>query len=117
MRLEEIYSKIPAISCKRKCQLACGPIPMAKCEFRIIYGREPNLKEMMTEKHPLMVNPVDASCPKLGRDGDCRIYENRPLICRLFGVVRRMACPHGCEPERWLSDKEAHALLDATDRL
>jgi hypothetical protein len=32
-------------------------------------------------------------------------------ICRLWGVVPAMACPFGCQPDRWLSDREACLLL------
>ncbi len=28
----------------------------------------------------------DVECPVLGREGECRLYEHRPLTCRLAGV-------------------------------
>ena len=37
--------------------------------------------------------------------------EVRPLICRLYGLVKRMACPWGCQPDRWMTDVEAYELL------
>lgn len=43
----------------------------------------------------------DVECPVLGREGECRLYEHRPLICRLSGipVVDRggaIVQPEGC---------------------
>lgn len=115
MTLESIYARIPKVACQRKCQEACGPIPCEHLEYVRINGK-PFTGELFEGK-PLMMNPVDATCPKLGRDGLCRVYEDRPAICRLFGTVYAMACEHGCIPERWLSDKEAHAILADVERL
>src|SRR2546429_6087610 len=33
------------------------------------------------------------------RNGRCTVYEVRPMICRLWGMVEGMQCPHGCVPE------------------
>jgi hypothetical protein len=43
--------------------------------------------------------------------GKCKVYSIRPTICRLWGLVRKMACPWGCVPERWLSDDEARRII------
>ena len=40
----------------------------------------------------------ELSCPHLGEQG-CRVYAERPLICRLFGTTPRLACPNGKRPE------------------
>lgn len=39
----------------------------------------------------------ELSCPHLGAQG-CQVYEERPLICRLFGTTPRLACPNGKRP-------------------
>ena len=36
----------------------------------------------------------------------------KPMICRLWGLTRMMACPHGCVPSRWLTEEEARGFLD-----
>ena len=44
---------------------------------------------------------AEEPCPLLSEDGDCRIYENRPLVCRMMGLgiitptgrVIENACP------------------------
>jgi Fe-S-cluster containining protein len=52
------------------------------------------------------------TCGALDRGrGLCRAYHVRPAICRLWGVVRSLACPHGCVPERWLSDDEGYRFI------
>jgi len=51
-------------------------------------------------------------CPALDvESGKCKGYEGRPRICRLFGMVEKMKCPHGCEPSRWITDEEAAIMI------
>lgn len=100
-RLEAIYDSLPGLKCQGLCQQACGPVPMLDVEHRPIVaklGYWPNwkLKRSMT-------------CPLL-KDGQCKVYEVRPLLCRLWGVAEDMKCPHGCEPERYLTFEEATSL-------
>ena len=54
---------------------------------------------------------LDLQCPMLSPDRRCNVYDIRPLICRLWGLVRTMRCPWGCVPERWLSHEDGHRLL------
>jgi Fe-S-cluster containining protein len=104
--LEAIYAKLPKMRCKQKCQKACGPIFMSPLEWdRMILAAGER--------------KGDASlvCPYLNKVGQCDAYSVRPLICRLWGTVRQMQCPHGCEPERWMSNTEARLLLREADQL
>lgn len=106
--LDNLYAGLPKIECKRLCQQACGPIMLTPLERRRIVSETGRIPPIGPE----------LSCPLL-RDGACSVYEIRPAICRLWGLVDRptMRCPHGCVPERWLSDPEAHAVLAAAERL
>jgi hypothetical protein len=52
----------------------------------------------------------DYYCPAL-HEGRCRVYDDRPTICRLWGATESMPCPHGCTPEDALSQPESHELL------
>ena len=52
----------------------------------------------------------DYYCPALV-DGRCRVYEDRPTICRLWGATESMPCPHGCTPAGALSRQQSHDLL------
>lgn len=47
----------------------------------------------------------------------CSVYFQRPLICRLWGTVKKMACPHGCQPTTWLSDQEAGLLIQKMEEV
>ena len=60
---------------------------------------------------------VSLTCPYLNKWGLCDAYAVRPAICRLWGVVKKMACPWGCQPERWLTDAETYAILQRLDSL
>lgn len=54
-------------------------------------------------------------CPALGEDGSCRVHEVRPMVCRLWGAVASLPCPHGCTPDGGLlSDADGLDLLAAS---
>ncbi|MFA6957655.1 MAG: YkgJ family cysteine cluster protein [Thermoanaerobaculia bacterium] len=42
-----------------------------------------------SEKQAFFERAGDVACPALDDDGACRIYENRPLMCRTFGLPIR----------------------------
>src|SRR5688572_8370121 len=51
----------------------------------------PKLKDTLDGLAPHEIDEVcDAAgpveCPVLGREGECRLYAHRPLVCRLAGV-------------------------------
>ena len=101
--LKAIYRTLPTMECRGLCQVCCGPVCMTRFERDRI------------EKH-LGDKPVDhmgLACPVLNDAGRCSAYAVRPLICRLWGMVESLKCPHGCEPSRWLTDDEAAGLLAA----
>jgi Fe-S-cluster containining protein len=107
----DVYSQIPLIKCVGKCQASCGPIDAFSFERRIF-------ERATSRSFPdalKVLRSGDLTCPLLDLVGRCSVYANRPLICRLWGVVKTMQCPHGCTPEYWLSDKRAHELLNLTE--
>lgn len=56
------------------------------------------------------------SCPHLGPDG-CRVYAERPLICRLFGTTPGLPCPRGKCPEVMIDpriERRIHRYLEQT---
>lgn len=113
-KLERIYARLPKIKCKKKCFDGCGPIIMTKLEKdRIIerVGYNP-FKPIIKTLQELIANgfngnKIDVTCPLLDKKKECSVYDIRPFICRIYALVKKMQCPHGCVPERWLSDKEA----------
>jgi hypothetical protein len=102
-----IYAAVPRIACQGKCQGACGPIAASRREMR-------HFEKQTGERFPdavAILKSGDLSCPLLNPIGQCSVYRDRPLICRLWGVVEAMPCRFGCVPERMLSETESRALL------
>lgn len=112
-RLEEIYAKLPKLDCQGKCQACCGPIGLTPVEHDRMAERGqplPMLKELPDQT--LFSTPL--TCPQLAGNGRCTVYSVRPMVCRLWGIVESMKCPHGCEPEGgFLSERDGHILFRA----
>lgn len=105
--LDRLYAELPTLNCQGKCAESCGPIFMSRVEWeRIIeaVGYEP-------------VGQDDLTCPLLTEDGRCSVYEIRPTICRLWGMVDAMPCVFGCKPSRVLERTEGYAFLERAGRL
>ena len=82
--------KIPEMGgCMPGCHQCCGPVPFSRYEW-----------ERIEDKRPMQEGSID--CPYISENG-CEIYEERPMLCRLFGPselgeeseTKRMACPNG----------------------
>ena len=118
MRIEDLWAKVPDIRCKGLCTQSCGPIDCS-----------PHERQRVKVRHGFTIPTIeDASMDIAGgrvkmcralKDGRCSIYEDRPLICRIWGVVESLKCPHGCVPEggRWLTHDEGQALIRVAAKL
>lgn len=111
-KLDRIYAQLPKIKCQKKCYMSCGPIDMTKIERQRIIdnlGFDPFLPvTALIEQLTKTPNLGALTCPLLNqKTKKCTIYDIRPFICRLYGLVKRMTCPYGCKPERYLTSKEA----------
>jgi len=56
------------------------------------------------------------NCVHLGPNG-CTVYDERPLICRLFGTTPRMPCPNDRRPDEPVDPKierEVHHFIANT---
>ena len=103
LKIDDLYDRLPDVACKGLCHKQCCAIRMTKTEWARIQqqlGHTPVAKSIEV-------------CPMLTKDKRCGVYEIRPLICRMYGLVQghRMKCPHGCVPTRWLGHEEAGELL------
>lgn len=105
-RLDRIYAQLPEIECRGKCWDSCGPIRMANVERqRIIAAGGPNIPEGT-------YSSAGGLCVALTILNRCGVYERRPMICRLWGLVESMPCTFGCRPEGGLlSDTDGYELL------
>lgn len=106
-KIRAIYERVPKIACKGLCRDQCTVILMSATEERMMRdaGHEP--PELLA-----VIQSESNACPLLcPASGQCTAYDARPLVCRLWGVVPEMPCPHGCQPERVLSRAEASAIM------
>lgn len=108
-KLDALYQQLPTIACKGLCSEACGPIVMSMAEAERLkkadqWRRQPAIR-------------ADLTCVYLTERQRCSVYPVRPLICRAWGLVKRMSCMHGCVPSRWLSDLEFVEIAKAIERI
>ena len=90
--VESIYAEVAIMECKGLCQHSCTHLGMAQAEVN-----------RLTERGiPLPMELPNGECSHLTEEGKCAIYEDRPLVCRVWGQVAELACPHGCEPMRYM---------------
>ena len=115
--LNEAYAQLPSIECKGLCHESCSFIPLRQIE-------EDNIAKA-TGSHPItdtsikpitMLKNVNESCPYLQLQR-CTIYEQRPLICRVFGVSEDLLCRHGCKPTRVMSREEVGRVLHVVSKI
>jgi len=110
--LERIYRAVPTVECKGLCTDSCGPIPMSRTERMRIEDQGVDIPDPAT-----FIANGDTHCVALV-DGRCTVHEQKPLICRLWGAVESMPCPHGCEvTPGLLMDTGAQSLIRRSLRL
>jgi Fe-S-cluster containining protein len=109
--------RIPGFACKKGCHDCCGLVPFTAAEkdraaaIRPLEQWEPFGDTAFVTRSAL----ATMTCPFVTADG-CGIYNDRPMICRLFGAVDApmLTCPHGCGPARKMTDVAARRMLEAT---
>lgn len=92
--------RIPSFECVPGCHDCCGPVTASSTEM----ARLPVKSEAVHE-----AALADLRCPHLGVNG-CEAYEERPLICRLFGTTPSLPCPNGRAPTRMTDAKVEHQI-------
>lgn len=115
--LQRIYARIPEVHCRGLCQEACGLTGMSPVEAKAIKDRVGERFTPTIGTNPILLISKTGVCPLLNPDGKCSVYEDRPAVCRLFGAVKAMRCPHGCRPKKWLRESESRAILRAIENL
>jgi hypothetical protein len=119
--LREIYDSIPDAGCKGLCAEQCTTIPIFDFELE-------QLEALTGRKLPtipggelvggglLLGTEIGEPCPLLVM-GRCSVYEHRPLICRAFGSVEGLRCPHGCRPAELVSREEQYRKFEKVSDL
>ncbi len=105
--IEDLWAQVPDAHCRGLCQDSCANIAASLTERERIWQAT----------GVALPDPFEGgrhqtgTCPLLV-DGRCSVREIRPLICRMYGSVQGMPCPHGCAPTFGLMpDTAARELL------
>lgn len=105
--LRKLYATLPTLECKGLCSSSCQTrIDMSLAErARIEAIRGKPIPEWMRDERGL-------PCPLL-HNHRCSVYSVRPMVCRIWGTAAhpKFRCPHGCQPDRWLTDVDVITLL------
>lgn len=93
--IEYFRDNIPTFECTPGCHDCCGPVTTSAEEMsRLPYKTDAQHDAALAEWN----------CVHLGPKG-CKVYEQRPLICRVFGTTPNMPCPNSCRPTEMLDSK------------
>jgi len=104
-KVRAVWALAPDVHCKGLCANYCGIIPIEDAERMVYAEREITIDHL-----------ADGTCDKLVL-GRCSIYDDRPLICRMWGGVDQMfmRCPHGCGP--MMHTTEARFIFETMENL
>lgn len=120
-KIDELLSGLPIFQCKEGCFDCCGPVKLSRLEYmRCIQASGRSAKDVKQQMQDNLKQAI-YTCPLLDTETrKCTVYEVRPAICRLFGVVKgELLCPHGYAPESavLISDEQSREILRKVDDL
>lgn len=108
-RLDALYAELPPIACKGRCGVSCqGGILLTEAEARRL--------QLATHRKPRTTD-ARGRCVYLSAEERCEAHAIRPLICRVWGVVKMLSCMHGCVPAAWLEDRAFLRLAVAVEEV
>jgi hypothetical protein len=103
-KLDAVYRSLPRMECKGKCASSCGPAPLSPVEKQRIEARGVEWVDGRVATLALG-QKAGTTCSALDQKSlRCRVYDDRPMVCRIWGVVKALECPWGCVPEGGLLD-------------
>jgi len=106
-RIDQLRLEIPGFACVPGCHDCCGPVTTSSIEMS-------RLPVKSDAEHEVAL--ADWRCVHLGPQG-CEVYDQRPLICRLFGTTPSLPCPRGRGPETPIDpriERQVHRLIAST---
>ena len=79
--------------CKR-CGGCCGPIPFPPKLFNRFKGlvQRPYTLRPFLDNIDIIPWTEDGNCVFLKPDNNCIIYKDRPKVCRIYGVNKKLPC-------------------------
>lgn len=102
-QLQELYQRIPNNhQCPRDCSVCCGPIPVSQLEI-----------DLIKTKYGVIIGVDDNLTCNCLKNNLCSVYEDRPLICRLFNETKygTLYCME-CENNHTISDEVTNDILE-----
>lgn len=105
--IDTLRLQIPSFACVPGCHDCCGPVTASSEEMS-------RLPVKSDAEHDAAL--AEYNCVHLGPQG-CQVYDQRPLICRLFGTTPSLPCPRGQGPEQMTEpavEKQVHRLIATT---
>ena len=122
-RLKKLYSMIPYFECIDNCGECCGVPGIYKYEMKRInrFIKKNNLKinfEMEWKLNKLLFISLNEkrNCSALSENKKCLIYPVRPAMCRLYGVIEDLKCPHK-KAIKYLTREKAENILNEFKKL
>ena len=120
-KIDELLSGLPTFRCKDGCFDCCGPVKLSRLEYLRCISVSGRTAEEVRKQMQNNLKQGIYICPLLDAETKrCSVYEVRPAICRLFGVVKgELLCPHGCaaEASELLSDEQSREILRKVEEL
>lgn len=95
-KILNLRKRIPSFKCVPGCYACCGPTIWTRAEWKRVKVKK---------------KAISLTCPYASEKG-CEVYKDRPIICRLFGVVKSLPCIYGGIPERILTEEEEKKIMD-----
>jgi hypothetical protein len=106
-KIDRLRLQIPSFACVPGCHDCCGPVTASSEEMS-------RLPVKSDAEHEAAL--AEYNCVHLGPKG-CEVYDQRPLICRLFGTTERLPCPRGQRPDELIEpavERQVHQLIAST---
>jgi Fe-S-cluster containining protein len=110
IQIQKIAERIPAFECIPGCTDCCGPVPFSPSEWEAVPDKRPMPSTDLGEILAGLYQGGAAKCSYASEAG-CAIYAHRPLMCRLFGTVEDLRCPHGKRPDDLLTAMQGKTIL------
>lgn len=117
---DKIYAKIPSASCQGLCHKTCTGVDATQLERDILARRGHPLPRgnAQVQRDEAMLTGSMPPCSALTGDKRCAVYEDRPMICRAWGVTEKLECPYGCVPDTgvYMTSDEFFRLVQRMER-
>lgn len=122
-KIDELLADLPAFSCKPGCADCCGPVQLSRLEYHRCVKASGRTSEEVKKKMQSNLKRGNYRCPLLDtKTNRCSVYAVRPVVCRLFGIVKDeplLRCPHGYSPDSsvMLTPEQSRAILNMVNEL